>query len=66
MPIIAIKPKPQAELDKEAGDAAKAALNKIRADTYVDVLIFLATLAGAPVSIKSAAIVAAAEKAKVK
>lgn len=59
-------PKTPAEIEIEASNAAKAALNKLRADTYPDVLIFLATLPGAPKLIKDAAIAAAAEKAKIK
>lgn len=60
------KVKTPAELDAEASALAKANLAKLRADTYPDVLIFLATLPGAPKVITDAAVVAAAEKAKVK
>lgn len=59
-------PKTQAELDKEVSDLAKANLAQLRADTYPDVLSFLATLPGATKPIKDAALVAATEKAKVK
>lgn len=60
------KVKTQPEIDAEISAAAKVVLAKLRADTYPDVLIFLAGLAGAPKVIKDAAIVAAAEKAKIK
>lgn len=56
----------QAEIDAAASDAAKANLTQLRADTYHDVLAFLATLPGAPKSIKDAAVLAATEKAKVR
>lgn len=59
-------PKTPAELEKEASDAAKAKLTQLRADTYPDVLAFLATLSGAPKAIKDAATAAVLEKAKVK
>lgn len=60
------KVKTPAELDKEASDLALVNLTKLRADTYPDVLDFLATLPGASKVIKDAAAVAAAEKVKVK
>lgn len=59
-------PRSQAEKDTEASNAATANLAKLRADTYPDTLTFLATLPGAPQSIKDAALLAATEKAKVK
>lgn len=63
-------PKTQVELDAIAAAglvaAAKANLTKLSADIFPDTLTFLATLPGAPLSIKNAAILAAAEKAKVK
>lgn len=67
MAIIKIKPKPlktPAELEKEASELVKANLNKLRADTFIDLLEFVAALPGAPQSIKAAATLAAAEKAK--
>lgn len=60
------KVKTQAELDNDASNTAKAILTKLSADIFPDVLAFLATLPGAPLSIKNAAIVAAAEKVKIK
>lgn len=59
-------PKSQSELDNEASAAAKSNLTQLRAEIFPDVLIFLATLPGAPLSIKNAAVLAVTEKAKVK
>lgn len=64
--VVPKPPKTQTELDKEASDLAKANLAQLRADTYPDVLAFLATLPGVPNAIKTAATTAAAEKSKVK
>lgn len=66
---IAAAPKPPktpAELEKEASDRAKAALAKLRSDTFADLLAFVASLTGAPQALKDAATLAAAERAKVK
>ena len=45
---------------------AKDNLTKLRADIFPDLLAFIATLPGAPKSIKDSAIAASNEKAKVK
>lgn len=67
-PISAFVPrvKEPAELEQETSNQAKSNLTKLRADTYPDVLAFLATLPGAPKTIKDAATLAATEKSKVK
>lgn len=52
--------------EMEVSESAKARLTQLRKDIFPDLLIFLATMPGAPQSIKSAALVAATEKVKVK
>lgn len=64
--VVLKSPRTITELEKEASNLAKENLAKIRADIFPDVIAFLATLQGAPLSIKNAASLAAAEKAKVK
>lgn len=63
---VPVPPPTQAEIDREISVAAKITLAKLRADIFPDVLNFLATLPGAPLSIKNAAVLATAEMAKVK
>lgn len=65
----AITPKPAkttAQLEAEQSVLAKAKLAKLQADIFPDLLAFVANLTGAPQSIKDAAAMAAAEKAKIK
>ena len=65
--ITAAWPAVQAVMDSnDASKVAKDNLTKLRADIFPDVLDFLATLPGAPKSIKDAAIAAGNEKVKVK
>lgn len=60
------KVKTQPEIDAEVSAVSIANLAKLRADTFPDVLAFLATLPGAPKVLKDAATLAALEKGKIK
>ena len=64
--LTAKQPKSQAEINNDASNTALATLTKLRADIFPYVLTFLATLPGAPMSVKNAAVLAATEIAKVK
>lgn len=59
-------PPTAAQLEQQISGQAKAVLTALRADIFPAVLGFLATLPGAPQTIKNAAILAASESAKVK
>ena len=65
--ITAAWPAVQASMaSDDDSKVAKDNLTKLRSDIFPDVLAFLATLPGAPKSIKDAAISAGNEKVKVK
>lgn len=56
----------KAEQERRDSDHATITLARLRAEIFPDLLAFVATLTGAPQSIKDAAVLAAAERTKVK